>query len=181
MRRRQRGEPRSSKTDRPGRGEKEKSERKARYTREKSLFHCSGRRARWREKTSRCRLPGFFFFFSCVQLPSRHSRCSHPIHTRHPGCPACGFRLEIEPRPHKKKAELYFALWRKKILTLNQLWHCRLVPSEGIIGTRRLSLGGGRCGPVGRGRAGRAKSFPTVPKMFAKPLICPKFVNQRRQ
>ncbi len=57
------------------------------------------------------------FSFHTLDSVSGGSVCSHLIHIRSPLLPACGFRLEIGLRPHKKKAELYFLFLLKKLLT----------------------------------------------------------------
>lgn len=71
----------------------------------------------------------FIFFLFMLSVPieafTLFTSYSHPAFV----LPACGFRVEIESLPHKKKAELYFALLVKKILTQNRVWHWRLLHS----------------------------------------------------
>src|SRR4030095_3517293 len=84
-------------------------------------------------------LCSFFMILTPSSGVTLFTSCSHPVSV----LPACGFRLEITPQPHKKKSELYFVFSRKKILTQNHLWHCGRFPSVRIVWVEENLLGEG--------------------------------------
>jgi hypothetical protein len=102
---------------------REKFYKKVCYTREKSFFvYSESVAARDREtfgtgglKIS-CSSCHVLSSFEALNLFTSYSHSGAVL-------PGGAFRVETAPPPHKKKSELYFALWSKKFLTENHVWH----------------------------------------------------------